>query len=223
MRGESGPLTSMGTFIRTQFSFQGFLNELKPPFCAPIEYQKGASYIYVSPPPILTLTCTLLSLNPDDLCYSQPKFCLSENHQGFQVSSETCMWFIRVWHSTHSQSCFCRDASRSSAGWGKNWKSHQKKQESRPVVGSRSSGAFASQLWQGRCSNPELGRSQLGPWLIEILIKKRPLPSILRATYLEQINILTSVIKCATPLGGGWSGARGRGKHLMQWNMHLKA
>lgn len=48
MRGESGPLTSMGTFIRTQFSFQGFLNELKPPFCAPIEYQKGASYICVT-------------------------------------------------------------------------------------------------------------------------------------------------------------------------------
>lgn len=109
------------------------------------------------------------------------------------------------------------------AGWGENWKSHQEKQESRAVVGSRSSGAFASQLWQGRCSNPELGRSQLGPWLIEILIKKRPLPSILRATYLVQINILTSVIKCATSLGGGWRGAGGRGKHLMQWNMHIKA
>lgn len=54
MRRESGPLTSMETFIRTQFSLQGLLNELKlHPFCAPIEYQKGVSYISVSPPPIL--------------------------------------------------------------------------------------------------------------------------------------------------------------------------
>lgn len=103
------------------------------------------------------------------------------------------------------------DASCSSAGRDEDWKSHQEEQESEPVVGSMSSGAFASQLWQGQRSNPELGRSQLGPWLIEILIKKRPLPSILRATYLVQINILTSVIKCTTSLGGGWRGARVRG------------
>lgn len=54
MRRESGPLTSMGTFIRTQFDLQGLPNELKlHPFCAPTEYHKGTSCISVSPPPFL--------------------------------------------------------------------------------------------------------------------------------------------------------------------------
>lgn len=171
----------------------------------------------------LTPTCTLLLLNPTDLRSSQTRFVPLKKHRGVQLSLEKCPWSILARHSTQSPSCFYRDASCSSAGRGENWKSHQEKQENEPVVGSGSSGAFASQLWQGQRSNPELGRSHLGPWLIEILIKKRPLPSILRATYLVQINILTSVIKCATSLGGGWKGAWGRGKHLMQWNMHIKA
>lgn len=120
MRRESGPLTSMGTFIRTQFNLKGLLNELKlHPFSNPTEYQKGASYIPASPPLIwhwlahchywILLICVLLS----------PTFAYQKTKEVFKFLWRN-VWLIRAWLLTLRLSCFycgCK-LFQCRAGWG---------------------------------------------------------------------------------------------------------
>lgn len=92
----------MGTFIRTQFSLQGLLNELSYIHFVPPQNPRKVQVPFLCHLLPFALTCMLLLLNPADLCSSQANFCLSKNHRGFQVSTKTCPWFISAWHSTHS-------------------------------------------------------------------------------------------------------------------------
>jgi len=102
MRRESGPLTSMGTFIRTQFNLKGLLNELKlHPFCNPTEHQKGASDIPASPLLIWHwLAHCHYRILLIQLCSSQPDFCWasqpSKNQRGFQISIEKCLIYLSL-------------------------------------------------------------------------------------------------------------------------------